>query len=79
MLDITMCRGEGCERRFACYRFVAVPNEHWQSYFVKSPIKNGSCKHFMKLFDDEKHLAETRRALYRQQNSFSARAIRDSK
>lgn len=36
MPDITMCTGEDCERKNACYRFTATPNEYRQSYFTIS-------------------------------------------
>lgn len=44
MSDITMCKGEGCPAKEQCKRFTATPNEHWQSYFTESPIKeDGTC------------------------------------
>lgn len=38
--DITMCNGIGCQLRFGCYRFKAIPNEDYQSYFKEPPVKN---------------------------------------
>lgn len=48
MPDITMCTGEKCEARVTCYRFLAKPNEHWQSYFIKPPDTNGGCEYYIK-------------------------------
>jgi hypothetical protein len=45
MPDIAMCRGENCDRRKKCYRYMAVPFRFWQSYF--SPKKRGKdCDNF---------------------------------
>lgn len=49
MADITMCRGEGCERKLNCYRHTAEPNTHRQSYFVESPIINNVCDYYWEL------------------------------
>lgn len=38
MADITMCKGEGCELKYTCYRYTAKPSIR-QSYFVITPIK----------------------------------------
>ncbi len=32
MADITMCVGTGCPLRETCYRYMATPNEHRQSF-----------------------------------------------
>jgi hypothetical protein len=47
MADITMCKGEGCEAKFTCYRFTAKPNERYQSYFMKVPNINGECEYYI--------------------------------
>ena len=47
MADITMCKGDGCETKFTCYRFTAKPNEYRQSYFMESPIKDGGCEYYI--------------------------------
>jgi len=39
-MDGTKCSGIGCNLRFACYRFKAIPNEEYQSYFKEPPVKN---------------------------------------
>lgn len=46
MPDISMCYGEGCEKKDERYRYKAKPTPHWQSYFVTPPIKDGQCEHF---------------------------------
>ena len=43
MADISMCRGEGCERRENCYRFTAPPSSYRQAYMRPDP-KN--CEHY---------------------------------
>jgi len=40
MSDLTKCSGIGCNLRFACYRFKAIPNEPYQYYFPAPPVKN---------------------------------------
>jgi hypothetical protein len=47
MPDITMCKGEGCESKFTCYRFTAKPSEFMQSYFAERPDKNGGCEYYI--------------------------------
>ena len=42
-----MCKGDGCETKFTCYRFTAKPNEYRQSYFMESPIKDGGCEYYI--------------------------------
>lgn len=37
MADITMCDDGNCHIKNGCYRYKALPNEHRQSYFAKSP------------------------------------------
>ena len=32
MPDISMCSSEQCPIKNKCYRYMAEPNEHWQSY-----------------------------------------------
>jgi len=32
MPDISMCSNKGCELRRDCYRYLARPDERWQSY-----------------------------------------------
>ena len=47
MPDITKCTGEGCEARITCYRFLAKPNEHRQSYFKEVPDINDGCEYYI--------------------------------
>jgi hypothetical protein len=39
MTDITKCSGEGCPLSETCYRFTAVGDPYYQSYFVQPPYK----------------------------------------
>ncbi len=49
MPDITMCTGQGCERRTSCYRHVATPSR-WQAYFATPPVlDDGSCEYLSPL------------------------------
>lgn len=54
MPDITMCKGDGCSAAENCYRYRAIPNRFWQSYFVESPGIDKSCKHFEPLRKGDK-------------------------
>ena len=47
MPDISMCHGDNCPKKETCYRFMAIPDDLWQSYFIHSPIKeDGECDHY---------------------------------
>lgn len=47
MADITMCSGEGCLKKSACYRHTAPQNPWRQSFFMSSPVEaDGTCRHF---------------------------------
>ena len=46
MSDITKCQGTKCPVKEHCKRFTATPNEHWQAYFSKPPLKKGKCDMF---------------------------------
>ena len=43
--DITKCRGEGCDIKDVCFRFLVAPDAY-QSYFCESPIKDNVCDMF---------------------------------
>ena len=47
MPDITMCSGEKCPLKQMCHRYTAKPS-NYQSYFMKPPISEGKCEHFLK-------------------------------
>ena len=48
--DISMCHGDNCPIKETCYRFMAIPDDLWQSYFVESPVKeNGECDHYWEI------------------------------
>ena len=46
MADITMCKDTRCPNNERCYRYVALPNSYWQSYFMSSPKKMDGCPMF---------------------------------
>lgn len=50
MPDISMCKGGDCKLKHQCYRFLAEPNPHRQSYFEAPPFvekfTGTSCEHF---------------------------------
>ena len=50
MPDISMCTNMQCSYRNKCYRYMAVPNDPWQSYgsFLLKP-KARKCDSFMKI------------------------------
>ena len=51
MADITMCQNKKCNRRLDCYRFIAIPDKYYQSYFA--PDEN-NCKHFLQATKSDK-------------------------
>ena len=55
MPDITMCKGEDCIQKHACFRHTAVPDSYSQSYFEKPPREKEEvgigvymCEYFLK-------------------------------
>ena len=56
MPDITMCPGDGCQKKQMCYRYTAKAS-NYQSYFMTPPMKeDGECDHFMEIWDKPKEL-----------------------
>lgn len=54
MPDITMCKNNNCVAKATCFRYIAVPNEHGQSYFIGHPNKeNNKCDYYMPYKDDD--------------------------
>lgn len=51
MPDISMCFSNACPKRRLCYRFRAIPGEHYQSYsdFFS---ENGGCTHFWPITEE---------------------------
>ena len=51
MPDISMCLGRECRLREKCYRYMAVPAEHWQSYanFDEMVSSDGECDAFYEI------------------------------
>ncbi len=43
MPDIAMCKNETCPLKNECYRFIAIPDEHWQSYTLFDGKDTGRC------------------------------------
>lgn len=54
MPDITMCKGNDCKRKDNCYRHVAKPTPHWQSYFVDTPLKGKDCEYYLPVYDKKR-------------------------
>lgn len=59
MPDITMCANNECPLRSHCYRYLAVPDECWQSYSYFIPHKvltlggpRDRCDHLWDTFDE---------------------------
>jgi hypothetical protein len=46
MPDISLCTQKECPKSSECYRFRAIPNEYWQSYFAPKFGENG-CEYFI--------------------------------
>lgn len=46
MADITMCANQKCIIRKDCFRFMAEPKEHGQSWADFKPDENGKCEYF---------------------------------
>jgi len=46
MPDITKCLGEGCQKKYSCFRYSANANIY-QSYFIETPTKNNECEYFI--------------------------------
>lgn len=45
MSDISKCKGDDCELKNTCYRFIVAPDPYQQSYFIEPPYQkeDGSC------------------------------------
>ena len=58
MPDISMCQNEDCPVRYGCYRYTALPDEHWQSYAqfeLKKDTITGeyTCDDFIAVFTED--------------------------
>ena len=49
MPDISMCHGEGCDKKDTCYRYTAIPSQYWQSFMKPDPK---DCKNY---WDDKEY------------------------
>ncbi len=58
MPDITLCRGDNCQMKNTCHRYLAKPFEFRQSYFMKPPIEivegEAKCKYYWEVNKKEK-------------------------
>jgi hypothetical protein len=55
MTDISMCQNKTCGKHLECYRYLATPNLHWQSYSSFTPDEYGKCEYFVKYEKENKH------------------------
>lgn len=54
MPDITMCTNSSCQVKEACYRWIAIPNSHWQSYAsFDGPNEDAACRDFVECTERE--------------------------
>ena len=44
MPDIAMCKQDKCKKRKTCYRYMAKPDNRWQSYIIVDDPK--TCEHY---------------------------------
>lgn len=54
MADITMCQRKNCPLNHKCKRFIAIPNEYWQSYFEPKNQPNERCKYYLEASKSDK-------------------------
>jgi hypothetical protein len=62
MPDISMCKGGKCPKKGKCYRYLATPDEHWQSYISTPYVEGEECAYFWEIsacqLEQEKRAAE---------------------
>jgi hypothetical protein len=47
MPDISMCENKQCPKKKTCYRYTAIPEEHWQSYSTFTfNAEEGKCEYY---------------------------------
>jgi len=63
MPDITMCKGTqpyfiSCKDKDNCYRCQAIPDLHWQAWFVELPRKDNDtpCEYFIPMAKKDTHV-----------------------
>jgi hypothetical protein len=49
-----MCANKQCPRCQQCYRYRAVPDKYWQSYFDGDPAGSMDCGYFMPLMKGDR-------------------------
>lgn len=57
MADITMCSGNNCPIKEDCYRYTALANPYWQSFFTTAPFNESTnqCSEFYLRKDQRPH------------------------
>jgi hypothetical protein len=57
MADITICRSDECLKKDSCYRYLAEPDEKWQSYSYCSCVcdEKSNYKYFLPLEKKEEN------------------------
>jgi hypothetical protein len=58
MPDITMCQNKKCKKKMECYRYIALPDKLYQSYFM--PNEN-DCKNFVQATKSDKERSKNGR------------------
>lgn len=46
MADITLCKDDTCPKRYECFRYMTIPSNTMQSYFMSSPRIGDECDYF---------------------------------
>ena len=46
MPDITLCNNDSCYLNYRCYRYIAEPSTHWQSYSYFVPYNDYCCDYY---------------------------------
>lgn len=56
MPDISKCWGKDCTKRANCYRYRAISNPEWQSFYRDSPIniETQECDEYLHIINPEK-------------------------
>jgi hypothetical protein len=63
MPDITMCNDKECPKSRSCFRFRAIADGKWQSYFTTSPRENHRdelCQYFWNMEEVDPLIKEIR-------------------
>jgi hypothetical protein len=52
MADIAMCKQQDCEKKDTCYRYIATPNKHYQSYLWFDPRNRKDSEEYCPVYWD---------------------------